>query len=187
MDRIEKILRESAELKTKMLELAPVIRKMADIITDALKNKKAVYIFGNGGSAADAQHIAAELQGRFLKERPALPATAFTTNTSTLTAIANDYGYDKVFTRQVEASVGKGDVVVAISTSGNSPNVLDALRLARARGAKTIGFAGEAGGKMAELCDVILKVPSRSTPRIQECHILAGHIICEVVEDALFP
>jgi D-sedoheptulose 7-phosphate isomerase len=187
MDRIEEILRTSAELKVKLVEQAPVIKKMADIVSDALKNKKGVYLFGNGGSAADAQHIAAEMQGRFLKERPALPVITFTANTSTLTAVANDYSYKLVFTRQVEAFVERGDVVIAISTSGNSPNVVDALRLARARGAVTLGLGGETGGKMAAYCDTILKVPSKETPRIQECHVTIGHIICELVEAALFP
>jgi D-sedoheptulose 7-phosphate isomerase len=187
MEKIKRIITESLEVKRKLLdECVEAIRETADAVSGTLKRKGGFYLFGNGGSAADAQHIACELQGRFLMERAAIPVVSFTTNTSTLTAVANDYGYDKVFSRQVDAFVKKGDVVLGISTSGNSPNVIEALSLARERGTVTIGFTGEGGGKMAELCDILLAVPSRSTPRIQEAHILAGHIVCELVEEALF-
>lgn len=141
---------------------------------------------GNGGSAADAQHLAAELVSRFYFDRPALPALAFNTNTSSITAIGNDYGYDRTFARQIEAHAAKGDVFVALSTSGNSKNILAAIAAGRSRGVFTVGLTGETGGAMKEACDLLLRVPSCETPRIQECHILLGHIICSAVEEALF-
>jgi D-sedoheptulose 7-phosphate isomerase len=142
---------------------------------------------GNGGSAADAQHIAAELAGRLSRERPALPALALTANTSDLTAIGNDYGFDHVFARLVQAHGREGDVAVAISTSGNSPNVLAAVREARERGLRTIGLVGKGGGKLAPLVDCAIVVPSDDTQRIQESHITIGHALCELVDEALFP
>ena len=157
----------------------------ASMITDeTLKNKNKILLFGNGGSAADAQHIAAELTGRYKSERIALPAIALTTDTSALTAIGNDYGYERVFERQVEALAAKGDLLIGISTSGNSKNVLRALKLGRQLECKTIGFSGKDGGQMSKLCDLNIIVPSSDTPRIQEMHILIGHIIAQAVDDA---
>jgi D-sedoheptulose 7-phosphate isomerase len=142
---------------------------------------------GNGGSAADAQHWAGELVSRFNYDRPGLAAIALTTDTSILTAIGNDYGYERLFARQVEALGVTGDVLIAISTSGNSPNIVAALEAARVRGITSIGFTGEAGGKMAALCDICLRIPSSSTPRIQEGHEVLGHAICGMIEAAIFP
>ena len=152
----------------------------------ALKSGNKILLAGNGGSAADAQHMAAELVSRFHYDRPGLPAIALTTDTSALTAIGNDYGFERVFARQIEALAQKGDVLIAISTSGNSPNVLTALETARARGVITIGLTGQSGGKMLPLCDVALRMPSQQTPHIQECHIMFGHLICQHIEDTLF-
>jgi len=163
------------------------IEEAAQLMTDALRNGGAVYLFGNGGSAADAQHIAAELQGRFTLNRPALRAFALTTNSSTITAIANDYGYERVFSRQLEGVVRAGDVVVGISTSGASPNVLRGLATAHRLGAKTIALVGKKPADiLLQSCDVVISVPSGVTARVQECHILIGHILCELVEKALF-
>jgi len=141
--------------------------------------------FGNGGSAADAQHLAAEFLGRYLRERAPMPAVALNANTSAVTAIGNDYGYDQVFSRQLEALAAPGDVAVAISTSGNSPSVVEAVSTARRMGLFTIGFTGASGGRLRGLVDVLIAVPSDETPRIQECHILAGHALCDVVEQAM--
>ncbi len=165
--------------------LVAEIERAAETIVAALNSGHKVLFAGNGGSAADAQHLAAELVGRLALERKALPALALTADTSVLTALGNDYGFDRVFARQVEALGAAGDVLVAISTSGRSKNVVAALGAARARGLKTIGLAGEAGGEMAELCDTCLKIPSRETQKIQEGHIVVGHIICGLVEEAI--
>ena len=154
------------------------------ICLEALKNGKKILLLGNGGSAADSQHIAAELVGRFKKERTALPAIALTTDTSALTAIGNDYGYSEVFSRQLHALANSGDVVIGISTSGNSENVLKALEVAKIKKCKTIGLTGKDGGKMVTLCDVNIVVPSYETARIQEMHILIGHIICNVIDES---
>ena len=159
-----------------------LLEQIARQMTAALLEGKKVVWCGNGGSAADAQHLAAELVGRFRRERSALASMALSTNTSILTAIGNDYGYEHVFRRQVEALCSKGDVVVGISTSGNSPNVCLALEAARERGCKTVAFTGREGGKAAQIADVALRVPSTETPRIQEAHILCGHIICDWIE-----
>lgn len=159
---------------------------IAQSMVESLKNGGKIFFCGNGGSAADSQHLAAELVARLNYDRPGLAAIALTTDSSALTAIGNDYGYDYVFARQVEALVNKGDIVVGISTSGNSGNVLRALEAAVKKGAVTVGFSGESGGGMATFCDYMLKAPSRVTPNIQECHIMMGHIICGLVEDALF-
>lgn len=159
--------------------------KAAALLVDSLRSGGKLLTFGNGGSASDAQHIAAELVGRYLKERRALPALALTVNTSTLTAVANDYGYEQVFARQVAALATDKDVCIALSTSGNSPNVIQGILAARQRGAKVIGMTGRSGGKLRELCDVCLCVPSDQTPRIQEAHILLGHALCEVAETEL--
>ncbi|MEA3353776.1 MAG: D-sedoheptulose 7-phosphate isomerase [Campylobacterota bacterium] len=155
------------------------------VIVEALKNGNKVLLFGNGGSAADAQHIAAELTGRYKTERRGLPGIALTTDTSVLTAIGNDYGYDRVFDRQVEALANKGDVLIGISTSGNSKNVINAFKVGQELGCKIIGFSGRDGGGMNEYCDINLVVPSNDTPRIQEMHILFGHIICQIVDNEI--
>lgn len=187
--KITELLEESARVKKELCgqtsELEK-IEKVSNAIAKAFKNGRKVVLFGNGGSAADAQHIACELAGRFKRERRGLPAISLTTNTSALTAIANDYSYDEVFSRQVEGIVGKGDIVVGISTSGESPNIIDGIKAAKKRGAITIGLAGMQGGKLAEVADICIKVPSNDTPRIQETHITIGHIICQLVEEALF-
>jgi len=184
--RIEDRLKESAKVKEKIAQNnIAEIKSIADIIIDACRNGGKVVLFGNGGSAADAQHIAAELVGKFALKRQAFPAMTLNTNTSILTAVGNDYGYDLVFTRQVEALVTDKDVVIGISTSGNSKNVVDAIELAKRKGAKTVGLTGGDGGKLAEIAELTLIVPSDSTPRIQEAHITIGHIICEIVEKEL--
>ncbi|OGS43363.1 MAG: phosphoheptose isomerase [Elusimicrobia bacterium RIFOXYD2_FULL_34_15] len=184
--KILDILNESISVKEKSKSLADVIEKISQEVVKCYKNNKKVVLLGNGGSAADAQHIATEFVSRFEKERKALPAMALNTNTSSLTAIGNDYSFDKVFSRQIEAFVQKGDVVIAISTSGNSKNVIDAVEQAKKQGAVTVGFAGESGGKLKDVCDIIFRVPSKNTARIQEVHITVGHIICKLVEDELF-
>ena len=155
------------------------------LVVETLKNGNKILLCGNGGSAADAQHIAAELTGRYKTERRGLPGIALTTDTSALTAIGNDYGYDRVFDRQVEALANKGDLLIGISTSGNSKNVLNALKTAREMGCKTLGLTGRDGGEMNILCDVNLVVPSNDTPRIQEMHILFAHTICQIIDNEL--
>ncbi len=183
---IVKGLEESAQIKKAIAgSKVDEIDSMVKLIITAYKIGGKVVLFGNGGSAADAQHLAGELVGQFKLKRQALPAIALTTNTSVLTAVANDYGYDAVFSRQVEALVNEKDVVIGISTSGNSPNVIEAIKLAKTKGAKTIGLTGGNGGKLAEVADLALIVPSDSTPRIQEAHITIGHIVCELVEKEL--
>lgn len=169
--------------KTK--QLGDKIQQAVNICTNALKNGHKILLFGNGGSAADAQHIAAELVGRYKIERKGLPAIALTTDSSAVTAISNDYGYEFVFSRQVEALANKGDVLVGISTSGNSMNVINALSLAKDYDCQTIGLSGRDGGKMNNLCQVNLVVPDEDTPRIQEMHILIGHTICHLIEQNL--
>ena len=159
------------------------VESAAKICINALKNSNKILIFGNGGSAADAQHIAAELVGRYKVERRGLPAIALTTDSSALTCISNDYGYEQVFSRQVEALVNEGDVAIGISTGGTSPNVISALDTAKNMGCKTIGFSGRGGGEMNTLCDVNLAVPDGDTPRIQEMHILIGHTICQLIDN----
>lgn len=160
------------------------IKKACETAVATLKAGGKILLCGNGGSAADAQHIAAELTGRYKTERGALAGIALTTDTSALTAIGNDYGYEFVFSRQLEALGRKGDLLIAISTSGNSGNVVKALELARKIGIKTIGLSGRTGGAMNELCELNLVVPSNDTPRIQEMHIMIGHIICQAIDDA---
>jgi len=161
------------------------LEKASALAVEVLKRGNKVLLCGNGGSAADAQHIAAELTGRYKTERRGLPGIALTTDTSALTAIGNDYGYNRVFDRQVEALANKGDLVIGISTSGNSANIISALTLAKELGCSTIGFSGRDGGAMNEVCDVNLVVPSDDTPRIQEMHILFGHTICQIIDDEL--
>lgn len=159
------------------------IEELARYCRVAIESDRTIFFLGNGGSAADSQHLAAEFVGRFVRERRGLPAISLTTNTSTLTAVANDYGFERVFARQVEALVRPGDVVVGLSTSGNSPNVLRALEQAKQIGAVTVGLTGRTGGKMAAVCDLCLRVPSEVTARIQEAHILIGHLVCELVDE----
>ena len=160
------------------------LAKASTVVIDALKRGNKILLCGNGGSASDAQHISAELTGRYKTERKALAGIALTTDTSALTAIGNDYGYDRVFDRQVEALAREGDVLIGISTSGNSANVISALKLAKDMKCETIGFSGRDGGGMNEVCDINLVVPSDNTPRIQEMHILFGHTICHLVDEA---
>lgn len=170
----------------KSSETVATIAKVSGILVDALKHGNKVLLAGNGGSAADAQHIAAELVGRFAFDRPALPALALSVNSSCVTAIGNDYGFDQVFSRQVEALARSGDVFIGISTSGNSANVLRAVSAAKKLGLHTIALTGLAGGKLKEVVDHCVCAPSNETPRIQECHILIGHIVSELVEQEIF-
>ena len=164
--------------------LASRVSEASRIIIEAYRTGRGVFTFGNGGSAADAQHIASELVGRFRRDRPAMKAHALTTDSSILTSVANDYDFEQVFVRQLEGCASAGDVAIALSTSGNSANVVAALAVAGKIGMKTIAFTGKGGGKCAELADVLLDVPSEATPRIQEAHVVAYHIICELVEEA---
>lgn len=168
-------------------ELVAEIARTADACIRALRTNHKILFAGNGGSAADSQHLAAELVNRFSYDRPGLPAFALSTDTSVLTAIGNDYGYEHLFARQIDALGQAGDVFIGISTSGQSSNILDALRAARCRGLVTVGLTGRGRGQMPELCDYCLQVPSDATPRIQEGHIVIGHIICERIEADLFP
>nr|WP_069636848.1 D-sedoheptulose 7-phosphate isomerase [Campylobacter pinnipediorum] len=182
-DMIKNELRSHIDTANKMQDLTNDIEKISKIITQALSNGNKILICGNGGSAADAQHFAAELIGRYKTERKALPAIAITTDTSALTAIGNDYGYDVVFSRQVEGLANKDDVLVGISTSGNSANVINAFLKAKEIGAKTIGLSGKDGGKMNNICDINFIAPSSDTPRIQEMHIFVIHTICQAVDN----
>ena len=180
---IEERLRESICTKEQVLKsLVPVIDTVAALLIAALESGHKLFLFGNGGSAADSQHIAAELVGKLLVKRRALPAIALTTDTSNLTALGNDFGYETVFQRQVEALGQEGDVAIGLSTSGTSPNVLEAIRTARKMGLKTVGLTGRTGGTLAGLVDHAIIVPSDSTQRIQESHITIGHILCELIE-----
>src|ERR1700744_5896116 len=177
-------LKDHQQLVQKVIDsLAPAIETACEMMVYTLKNGNKVLLAGNGGSAADAQHIAAELSGRFVKERKALPGIALTTDTSALTAIANDYGYGHVFSRQVEALASPGDLFIGISTSGNSQGILNAFETAKKLNCKTLGLSGRDGGKMNGLCDLNIVVPSNTTARIQEIHILIGHILCKAVDD----
>ena len=167
-------------------EMSPLIMEMVTQLVETFNTGKKLLVMGNGGSAADAQHFAAEIVGRFKMERRGLPAIALSTDTSILTAIGNDYGFDRVFSRQVEALAVSGDLVVGISTSGNSPNVLQALKLARENGCRTVGLLGKDGGTIKDVCDLALIVPATDTPRVQEAHITIIHIVCDLLEKALF-
>jgi D-sedoheptulose 7-phosphate isomerase len=181
-------LRESAALfETLATALPAAIAAASEIIFASLSAGGTLLTCGNGGSAADAQHIAAELGGKFYRVRPGLPAVSLTVNTSMLTAIGNDFGYEEVFSRQLEAIGRSGDVLLAISTSGNSANVVKAVEYARTRGIRTIGLTGRTGGRLRDLCDQLIAIPSDDTARIQEGHIAVGHLLCELVETALFP
>lgn len=184
MNLVEQRMADHAAVLAATKALAPDIERAGILIRNALAGGHKILFCGNGGSAADSQHLAAEIVGRFQKERPSLPALALTVDTSVLTAVANDYGYDTVFSRQVEGLGNDGDVLVGISTSGNSKNVIAAIEAARKKRMKVIGFTGIGGGKMADLCDVCLAVPSKVTARTQEMHIMIGHILCEIAEEA---
>lgn len=188
LQQIKTIIEGSIQVKQALLNdqvLVTEIEKIVLAITDAFKKGNAVYFAGNGGSAADAQHLAAEFSGRFYKDRKALPSDALHCNSSYLTAVANDYSYDVVYSRMVEGIAKEGDILIGLSTSGNSKNIVKAFEQAKAMGICTIGFTGAGGGVMKQWSDYLLAVPSKDTPRIQESHILIGHIICELAEAAL--
>ncbi len=188
-NRFRKIIEESLAVKQALVEDQSLLNTLEQIVEScisAFQNDKKMLFCGNGGSAADAQHIAGELSGRFYKERPPLFAEALHVNSSFVTAVANDYNYEAVYARMVQAAGREGDVLVAISTSGNSPNILKAIATARQQKMIIVGMTGATGGAMADLCDFVLKVPSQVTPRIQEAHILLGHILCELIEEKLF-
>jgi D-sedoheptulose 7-phosphate isomerase len=188
-NRVGALIEASIATKQSMLQDADVVAAVAnvsEILVEALTGGNKILLFGNGGSAADAQHIAAELVGRFAFDRPALPALALSVNSSCVTAIGNDYGFDQVFSRQIEALGRAGDVAVGISTSGNSPNVLRAVVTAKTMGLRTIALTGLGGGKLKRAADRCICAPSSETPRIQECHILIGHIISDLVEREIF-
>ena len=190
MDTVIRSIEASIAAKQALLadkERIAAIQKAAQTLIRALKEGHRVLWCGNGGSAADAQHLAAELSGRFYYDRPPLNSEALHCNTSYLTAVANDYGYNLIYSRMINGACHPGDVLVGISTSGNSENIHNAFIKARELGVTTIAMTGESGGKMKELADILLNVPSTDTPRIQECHILIGHIICEIVEKEMFP
>lgn len=184
--QIEQILDESIRVKNELKKQSSLIIEVTNLIVKAYRNNKKIILFGNGGSAADAQHIAAEFVGKFYKDRESLPALAFHTNTSIVTAIANDYGYEYIFERQVSSLVNEGDIVFGISTSGNSLNVIKGLEKAKEKGAITIGLTGQKENNIEKVADYCIKIPSNDTPRIQESHITVGHIICYLVEKELF-
>lgn len=184
-DILRKNIESSVEVHSHLLEAClPAMTVAAGALVETYRNGHKALFFGNGGSAADAQHLAAEFLGRYLRERSPLPALALHANTSAVTAIANDYGYEHVFSRQLQALAVAGDAAVGISTSGNSPSVIEAIAVARKMGVYTIGLTGAAGGRMRGLVDVLIAAPSNETPRIQECHILVGHALCDAVEQA---
>ena len=187
--RIKEAIQQSIDVKAKLLAneaLLETIGKIVDVCIGSFKNGGKVLFCGNGGSAADAQHLAAELSGRFYFDRQPFDSEALHVNTSYITAVANDYSFDEVFSRMVKAKGRKGDVLIGLSTSGNSPNVIRAFETAQQIGMITVGLTGETGGKMNEISNYIIKVPSKDTPRIQESHILIGHIICELIESTIF-
>jgi D-sedoheptulose 7-phosphate isomerase len=188
--RISEAIAESIAVKQKVLADGPLLETILDVAnccSDAFCNGNKVLFCGNGGSAADAQHLAAEFSGRFYYDRAPLPSEALHVNTSYMTAVANDYSFEEVYSRIVKGTGKEGDVLIALSTSGNSANIIRALETARDMGMITVGFTGQTGGKMKSLCDFLINVPSMDTPRIQECHITIGHTICEFVESSLFP
>lgn len=190
MDTIIRSIEQSINTKQAILHNAELIERIeavADVMVKALREGKRILWCGNGGSAADAQHLAAELSGRFYYDRPPLNSEAMHCNTSYLTAVANDYGYDLIYSRMIDGACKPGDVLVGISTSGNSVNICNAFRKAKELGVITVAMTGETGGKMKEMADYLLNVPSTDTPRIQESHIMLGHIICEIVEAKMFP
>ncbi len=184
--QIEQQIKDSSATQFACLGQSKLIANISSLVIAAFRNGHKLFLFGNGGSASDAEHIATELSGRFKLERPSLPALSLTANTSTLTAIANDYGFEMLFSRQLEGLASKDDVVIGISTSGNSPNVINGLKFANSIGATTIAMTGKSGGKLREIAAHCLCIPSEDTPRIQEAHILIGHILCDLVEQDLF-
>jgi D-sedoheptulose 7-phosphate isomerase len=188
-NKIKKIIQASIDTKQQILsdeKLLHTIEKVVSVITDAFKIGNRIYFCGNGGSAADAQHLAAEFSGRFYIDRKALPAEALHCNTSYLTAVANDYGFDVVYSRMIDGIGKKGDVLIGLSTSGNSANIINAFDVAKEKGIVTIAFTGITGGQMKPVSDYLINIPSADTPRIQECHITIGHIICQLVEEKIF-
>lgn len=190
MDTVIRSIQDSIAAKQQILNnpaLLDTIHQVADVMVDALRKGKRILWCGNGGSAADAQHLAAELSGRFYYDRPPLNSEAMHCNTSYMTAVANDYGYDLIYSRMIDGACHPGDVLVGISTSGNSKNILNAFVKAKQLGVITVAMTGKEGGKMKEHADYLLNVPSIDTPRIQESHIMIGHIICEIVEATIFP
>ncbi len=189
LDGIQKIIESSIDTKQRIITggaLISTVSKVADVITDCYRNGGKVLLCGNGGSAADAQHLAAELSGRFYFDRPPLDAEALHVNSSYVTAVANDYSYNDIYSRYINGVGKKGDVLIGISTSGNSENILRALRVAKSKQMHTVAMTGESGGKMRDIVDYLLNVPSTDTPRIQESHIMLGHIFCQIVEENLF-
>ncbi|MCZ2223713.1 MAG: D-sedoheptulose 7-phosphate isomerase [Chitinophagales bacterium] len=189
ISKINSIIKSSIDVKQQILQdetIKQTVANCVNVIVSAFKNGNKVLFCGNGGSAADAQHLAAEFSGRFYTDRKALPAEALHCNTSYLTAVGNDYSYDVIYARLIDGIGNAGDVIVGLSTSGNSANIIKAFEVARNKNITTIGFTGETGGKMKELCDYLINVPSKDTPRIQESHILLGHIVCQLVEEQLF-
>lgn len=190
MEKIKAIIQASINVKQQILEneeMHSVIEKVVDVMVSSLQNKGRIYFCGNGGSAADAQHLAAEFSGRFYTDRKALPAEALHCNTSYLTAVANDYSYDVIYARLVEGIGNAGDVLIGLSTSGNSANIVRAFETAKEKGIITVGLTGLSGGAMKTLSDYLFSIPSTDTPRIQESHIMIGHIICQLVEERFFP
>jgi D-sedoheptulose 7-phosphate isomerase len=189
MEKIKRIIQASIDVKKEVLqqeELLQTVTQVVDIIVQAFRNGNRVYFCGNGGSAADAQHLAAEFSGRFYTDRKALPSEALHCNTSYLTAVANDYSYDVVYARLIDGIGNQGDVLVGLTTSGNSGNIVKAFETARTKGITTVGFTGTTGGLLKSLSDYLINIPSTDTPRIQESHILVGHIICQLVEETYF-
>lgn len=189
-DKIKNIITASIKTKQEVLldvELLKTIEKIVEVIASAFNNGNRIYFCGNGGSAADAQHLAAELSGQFYTDRKALPAEALHCNTSYLTAVANDYGYDLIYSRLIDGIGKKADVLLGLSTSGNSGNIVKAFETARAKQIITVGFTGSSGGKMKDLSDYLINIPSADTPRIQESHIMVGHIICQLVDEKIYP
>lgn len=189
MDKIKKIIKSSIDTKQSVLQNEGLLKTIAvsvDVIVNAFRNGNRVYFCGNGGSAADAQHLAAEFSGRFYTDRKALPAEALHCNTSYLTAVANDYSFDDIYSRLIDGIGESGDVLIGLSTSGNSANIVKAFETARKKTMITIGFTGKSGGNMKPLCDHLVNIPSTDTPRIQESHIMVGHIVCQLVEEKIF-
>lgn len=190
MKKIKELILASIDTKQQLLadeQLLQTIEKIVDLVTTSLENGHRIYFCGNGGSAADAQHLAAEFSGRFYRERRALPAEALHCNTSYITAVGNDYGYDLIYSRIIDGVGQAGDVLIGLSTSGNSANIVKAFEAARQKGVATVGLTGASGGKMKRLSDHLINIPSTDTPRIQESHILVGHIICQLVEERYPP
>jgi D-sedoheptulose 7-phosphate isomerase len=190
MEKIKQIIQSSIDTKQKLLEskeLIATIEKIVDVTAAAFKNDKRVYFCGNGGSAADAQHLAAEFSGRFYTDRRALPAEALHCNTSYLTAVGNDYSFDEIYARLIDGIGMTGDILFGLSTSGNSKNIIKAFEVAKKKGLITVGFTGITGGNMKSLSDHLINIPSKDTPRIQESHITVGHIVCQLVEEKIFP